>query len=389
VGSSSLPRRIVELADVLRRAGVPVGTGEVLLAVTAAETVGIDRVADLRAALAATLLHRHEDRALFDAAFEAVVLASPSVTDPGSAVPSPRSLSAPNRRLAAALASPRPPGPPPAPLATREVLAASDTETLRHRDFEQMSLAEARAALELVREAARWWRRPARRWEPTRRGSRLDVRRSLRELVRRPDAWRPAWQRRRVQPYRLVLVCDVSGSMHAYARAFLQLAHALAGRDRSVELFAFATRLTRLTRLLRRFDVDASLARIGTAVPDWDSGTRIGAALARLTREFGPVVLGSNTIVVLLTDGLERGPAEDLRAAASRLKRSCRAVLWLNPLLRYDGYEPLARGAAVLADTLRAVRPAHDPASLAALVRSLAELSAPSAARGRSRRAAP
>ena len=162
--------------------------------------------------------------------------------------------------------------------------------------------------------------------------------------------------------------------MRGYSRAFLQLAHALAGRDRSVELFAFATRLTRLTHMLRRYDVDQSLARMGTAVPDWDSGTRIGSALARLMREFGPVVLGSNTIVVLMTDGLERGAAEDLRAAAARLKRSCRAVVWLNPLLRYDGYEPLARGAAVLADTLQAIRPAHDPASLESLVRSLVEL---------------
>ncbi|MGH8133416.1 MAG: vWA domain-containing protein [Steroidobacteraceae bacterium] len=341
---------------------------------TAAETVGIDQMADFRAALATTLLHRHEDRALFDAAFQAAVLAPLSATDPGTAVPSPPSLSWRNRRLASALAPQRPAGLPAAPVKTRELLAASDIETLRHRDFEQMSVAEARAALELVRRAGRWWRRPVRRWQQTRHGGRLDVRRSLREFVRRPEVWHLLWQRRRDRPYRLVLICDVSGSMRAYSRAFLQLAHALAGRDRSVELFAFATRLTRLTRLLRGYDADRSLARIGTAVPDWDSGTRIGSALARLTREWGPVVLGSSTIVVLLTDGLERGPAEDLRVAASRLKRSCRTVIWLNPLLRYDAYEPLARGAAVLADTLQAIRPAHDPASLEALVRSLGEL---------------
>jgi uncharacterized protein len=123
---------------------------------------------------------------------------------------------------------------------------------------------------------------------------------------------------------RLVMVCDVSGSMRAYARGFLQLAHALSGRDRAVELFAFATRLTRLTRWLRVRDPDQSLARIGTSVQDWDSGTRIGAALARLVTEYAPSVLGSNSIVMLLTDGLERGPPEELRAAAERLKRSCR-----------------------------------------------------------------
>jgi uncharacterized protein with von Willebrand factor type A (vWA) domain len=319
------------------------------------------------------LLHRHEDRALFDAAFAAVLLASPSAADPGVALPSPRSIAPQNRRLASALPAQRPPARP-ARVETREPLAASDLETLRHRDFEQMSAAEARAALELVRRAARWWRRPVRRWQSSARGHELDVRATLRELARRPDAVSLFWRRRRDRPSRLVLVCDVSGSMHAYSRAFLQLAHALSGRDRSVELFAFATRLTRLTHLLRVSDLDGALARIGTAVQDWDSGTRIGAALSRLTREFSSSVLGSNTIVVLLTDGLERGSPEELHAAATRLKRSCRAVVWLNPLLRYAEYAPVARGAAVLAETLHAVRPAHDPESLEALVRSLEEL---------------
>jgi len=370
---SALPRRIADLAEVLRRAGIAVGSGEVLLAATAAESVGVERVHDLREALAATMLRRHEDRALFDAAFAAVLLASPSASDPGVAVPSPRSPAARNRRLASALSSQRPPESPPASAETPEAYAASDLETLRHRDFEQMSAQEARAALELVRRAARWWRRPVRRWQPSARGPILDVRRTLRELARRPDAAPISWRRRRDRPARLVLVCDVSGSMHAYSRAFLQLAHALSGRDRSVELFAFATRLTRLSHLLRVRDVDRALARMGTAVQDWDSGTRIGAALAQLARKFGSTVLGSNTIVLLLTDGLERGPPEELRAAAARLKRSCRDVVWLNPLLRFADYAPLARGAAALAETLHAACPAHDPASLDGLMRALAQ----------------
>jgi len=249
-------------------------------------------------------------------------------------------------------------------------------ETLRHRDFEQMSVIEARAVQDLIRRAVRWWRRPVRRWRSSTRPRVIDARRTLREFARSPDTAGLAWRARRESPLRLVLVCDVSGSMSAYARAFLQLAHALAGRDRSVELFAFATRLTRLTLLLRTIDVDECLARIGATVPDWDSGTRIGAALTRLNREFGSRVLGSRTIVLLLTDGLERGDPEELRLAAERLRRSCRAVLWLNPLLRYAQYEPVARGAAVLAQTVPPARPAHDPASLIALVRDLADLEA-------------
>ena len=302
------------------------------------------------------------------------MLASPADRDPDAAVPAPRAASARNQRLASALAARRAAPDPRAAIQTPLLRAASDLEALRHRDFEQMSAEEARTALDLVRRAASWWRRPTRRWQASARRGDLDLRRTLRELARRPEAAFCYWRRRRQRPVRLVLVCDVSGSMRAYARGFLQLAHALAGRDRAVELFAFATRLTRLTRWLRVRDPDRSLAHIGTAVQDWDSGTRIGAALARLVSDHASAVLGSNSIVVLLTDGLERGAPEELRAAAERLRRSCREVLWLNPLLRYPEYAPLARGASVLAETLRPVRPAHDPASLEALVRSLEAL---------------
>ncbi len=352
------------------------GSGEVLLAMTAVESIGIERAADLREGLAATLLHRREDRALFDAAFAAVLLASPSTPESDTAVPAPRSASARNQRLACALAARRSAPVPRAGIETPAPLAASDLEALRHRDFEQMSAEEARAALDLVRRAAHWWRRPTRRWRASARSGDLDLRRTLREMARRPDSMLWYWRKRQDRPIRLVMVCDVSGSMRAYARGFLQLAHALSGRERALELFAFATRLTRLTPWLRVRDPDQSLARIGTAVHDWDSGTRIGAALARLVSGYAPSVLGSNSIVMLLTDGLERGPPEELRAAAERLKRSCREVLWLNPLLRYPDYAPLARGAGVLAETLSPGRPAHDPASLEALVRSLEALRA-------------
>ena len=355
----------------LRRAGIPVGSGEVLLALTAVESLGIERIGDLREGLAATLLHRREHRDLFDAAFAAVLLASATAPSPDTAVPAPRSASARNQRLASALALRRSNADSRSATLGPALRAASDLEALRHRDFEQMSAEEARAALDLVRRAAHWWRRPTRRWQPSARRDDLDLRRTLRELARRPDSALWHWRERQDRPTRLVMVCDVSGSMRTYSRGFLQLAHALAGRDRAVELFAFATRLTRLTAWLRVRDPDQSLARMGTSVQDWDSGTRIGAALARLVKEFAPSVLGSSSIVVLLTDGLERGPPEELRAAAKRLKRSCREVLWLNPLLRYPEYAPLARGAAVLAETLRPARPAHDPASLEALVRSL------------------
>jgi uncharacterized protein len=374
--TGSLTGRIVTLVGVLRRAGVAVGTGETLLATRAAEAVGVARPRDLAEALAAALLRRNDDRPVFDAAFGAVFMAPPSDANPAVAVPAPRSSKSMQPRLAAALGREAASQQTGRASPLLEAIAASDTETLRHRDFEQMSAAEARAAQDLVRRAVRWWRRPVRRWRPSRRPGDVDARRTIREFARSPDAAGLVWRDRRQLPLRLVLVCDVSGSMRAYARAFLQLAHALAGRDRSVELFAFATRLTRLTPLLRTGDTDACLARIGTAVRDWDGGTRIGVALKRLNREFGSRVLGSSTVVLLLTDGLERGDPDELRAAARRLRRSCRAVIWLNPLLRYAEYEPVARGAAALAATVSLARPAHDPASLVTLVRVLAELEA-------------
>jgi uncharacterized protein len=366
--------RIVELADVLRRAGVAVGSGEVLLASGAAELVGVERPADLREALATTLLHRHEDRGLFDQAFQAVIQAPPVADRPSVPIPGPRPASVRNRRLATALTAARLSEVEAGAAATAQLLAASDLERLSHRDFEQMSADEARAARELLREAARWWRRSVRRWLPSVREGTLDPRRSLRALARRPDAVLVQWRERRERPARLLLLCDVSGSMRAYSRAFLQLAHALAGRDRSLELFAFATRLTRLTPLLRTPDPDLALARIGAAVQDWDSGTRIGSSLAQLLRSHRRTALDSNTLVVLLSDGLERGEPHQLRAACMQLRQACRAILWLNPLLRYADYAPLARGAAVLTECFQGALPAHDPASLATLVRSVSEL---------------
>ena len=378
---NSLSGRVVELVDTLRRGGMVVGSGEALLAVTAVEAVGIERIGDLRAALAATLVRRFSDRPFFDAAFASVMLAPPDSGAPEVPVPGPRARSKANRRLQSARASESPPAGPEPQAQAAQVRAATDLERLSFRDFEQMTAGEALAAGELVRAAAGWWRRPVRRWQSSAVGGTLDVRRLARDLARRPDGGVVHWRRRRAVRLKLVFLCDVSGSMHAYARAFLQLAHALAARDPTLELYAFATRLTRLTPYLRYPTSDESLARMGAAVVDWDSGTKIGAAFEELMRTDGQRILGARSLVVLLSDGLERGDPGRLREAAGRLRRRCRDLIWVNPLLRYDQYEPSARGAAALADTVAAIRPAHDPASLVELVRSLAAIAARSGAR--------
>jgi uncharacterized protein len=352
-----------------------IGSGEALLAVTAVESVGVGRVDDLREALAATLVRQVSDRPFFDAAFATVMLAPPDAGPPAGQLPGPRARARSQRRLRAAPEGLAPPDGPESPVPPARIWAATDLERLAFRDFAQMSAAEAFAARDIVNRAARWWRQPVRRWGPSPVPCSLDVRRLARDLARRPDAGLVHWRRRRAVRLRLVLLCDVSGSMHAYARAFLQLAHALAARDRTVELFAFATRLTRLTPYLRCATSDEALARIGAAVVDWDGGTRIGAAFEALMRAEGHRVLGARSLVILLSDGLERGDPVRLHDAARRLRRRCRDLLWLNPLLRYPQYEPIARGAAALADTVAAIRPAHDPASLVGLVRALVALS--------------
>jgi uncharacterized protein with von Willebrand factor type A (vWA) domain len=372
-----LAENVVRFARTLRAAGVPVGPGRAHVAIAAAAEVGVAARADFYWALHAALVAREEDRAVFEEAFRlfwrdpGVALAPSPV--PGMRIPPPARRDA-ARRVAEALAGERrAPRPPPS---LREeagaTVAWSDREALRTKDFEQMSaeeLREAERAVAALRLPVRALR--TRRLVPDPRGERVDARATLRAALRTGPAAIPLrWRSPATRPPLVVLLCDVSGSMSRYARVVLRFGHALA-RRRRVHAFTFATRLTDVTRHLRRRDGDAALAATGRAVQDWDGGTRLGEALRAFNLRWSRRLLAQGALVLLVTDGLDREGGAGIAEEARRLRRSCLRLVWLNPLLRWSGFEPRAAGIRALLPNVDELRPVHDLESLAALAAAL------------------
>lgn len=369
---SRLGDNILFFCRTLRAAGVPVGPAQVVEAMRAAVAVGIRRRDDLRAALAATLVTDPAQAALFRQAFAAYfrnprllerVLGMLLPSGPESAA----SRAAAGRRLAEALRVPD---------ATDARALDADTagrysrnERLTQKDFEQMTAAEAAAAEALLRRRIVFERKlKSRRFRPSARGRRIDLRRSMQLMIRNdgePIALARRERRRRVAP--IVLLCDISGSMSRYSRMFLLFAHTLSRQSALVHSFVFGTRLTNVTRRLGRADADDALAQIAADVRDFDGGTRIAECVARFNRDWGRRVLAQNATVVLLTDGLERDTNSDLEFQVARLHRSCRYLLWLNPMLRYDGFEARAFGIRAILPHVDRFLPAHNVDSLEAL----------------------
>ncbi len=375
----SVAGHVTRFARVLRAAGLPIGPGRVLEAVAAAAEVGLSRRDDLYWALHAVLVSRAEHRPLFDEAFRLLWREPDAVPEALAAMlpqaPPPEQRREVSRRLAEALLPHRAPR---APAAPREVevdaaFAWSAREVLRTRDFEKMSAAEVReaeAAIAALRLEVRDL--PTRRFRPDARGERIDPRATLRAALRSGRSTIPLrWRSPRRRPPAIVALCDVSGSMARYARMLLRFVHALA-RDRdAVHAFTFGTRLTNVTRLLRHRDPDLALAAVGRTVRDWDGGTRIGASLREFNLRWARRLLGQGAVVLLVTDGLDRDDARGLAAEAERLRRSCRRLIWLNPLLRYAGFEARAAGVRALLPHVDEFRPVHDLASVAQLAEAL------------------
>jgi uncharacterized protein with von Willebrand factor type A (vWA) domain len=375
-----LAENVVRFARTLRAAGLRVGPGRGHFAALAAAEVGVSSRDDFYWALHATLVSRADERALFDEAFRLFwreptgPLGPPP--QPGLRVP-PAARREAARRAQEAIESERGiPRPPPRVREVHEaVLAPSDVEVLRTRDFEQMSAAELREAERAVSALAL----PlpdlrTRRLVRDPRGARVDPRASLRAALRTgPDAIPLRWRSPRTRPPLVAALCDVSGSMSRYSRVVLRFLHALA-RDRpTVHAFTFGTRLTNVTRQLRARDPDAALAAVGRAVQDWDGGTRIGAALREFNLRWSRRLLAQGALVLLVTDGLDRDAGHGLAEEMRRLHRSCRRLVWLNPLLRYEGFEPRAAGIRAMLPHVDEMRPVHDLESLAQLAAALGE----------------
>jgi uncharacterized protein with von Willebrand factor type A (vWA) domain len=249
----------------------------------------------------------------------------------------------------------------------------SSREILQQMDFEQMSqaeLAEARRAIAALHLSIRPV--PTRRYRLHPSGARIDPRGSLRAALRQGSGAIPLrFRERRMRRPPLVILCDISGSMGRYSRMLLHFIHRAARDHDRVHAFLFGTRLTNITPALRARDVDEALAEVAGAVEDWSGGTRIGACLAEFNRRWSRRVLGQGAIVLLITDGLDREAGPDLAREAERLGKSCRRLIWLNPLLRYDRYEPKAFGARAILPYVDEFRPVHSLDSLSDLAAAL------------------
>jgi uncharacterized protein with von Willebrand factor type A (vWA) domain len=373
-----LAANIVHFTRLLRRAGLRLGPGDTLDAQRAVAAVDILEQQQFYWALHAVLVRRHTDHALFDEAFRlfwrdpmgahsALGLLLPQVKAPTN-----RAVS---RRLSEAWRPPAAGAPQPPREQAPQVdmfLAYSADEVLRHRDFDQMSADELARARALVRRFELDVRPlVTRRTRPALRGE-IDRARTVRSALRAGELISLHHRDRVERPPAIVALCDISGSMGRYSEMLLRFLHALLVERGHGHVFLFATRLTNVTRTLRHRDVDAALARCGNEVGDWASGTRLGACLHEFNRTWSRRVLAQGAVVLLVTDGLDREDTTGLAAEVARLRRSCRRLIWLNPLLRYAGFEPRAGGVRALLPNVDEHRPVHDLASLEALGRALA-----------------
>ena len=359
----------------LRRAGLPVSPADTLLAAEALRHVAIPERTQFRAALRAAMVHRRDHFETFDAAFDLFWRDPDAPRAPHDPDAPPEAPPPASRRAAEALPGATRPPPPAEDTPPREdsALTVSDRERLNRLDFEAMSAAELAEAKRAIRRLALpLAARPTRRFRPDPTGPRTDLRATARAAMRLGGEIAAIARRRRItRPPPLVILCDVSGSMARYAAILLHFLHAVANDRDRVHTFLFGTRLTNVTRALKHRDPEVAFQAAAKVVPDWSGGTRIGETLATFNRLWSRRVLGGGAIVILVTDGLDRSGAEGLSEAAERLARSCRRLVWLNPLLRFDGFQPRAAGIRALLPHVTEHRPVHNLDSLAALVSTL------------------
>jgi uncharacterized protein with von Willebrand factor type A (vWA) domain len=251
--------------------------------------------------------------------------------------------------------------------------SATETERLRGLDFEAMSAAELTAAQRLMqRLTLPIAERRTRRFAPSHARGPIDAARTIRaSLATGGELTTLVHKTRITRPPPLVVLCDISGSMARYAQVLLHFLHGLAQEKRRLSLFLFGTRLTNVSRAIRHRDAEIALARVATAVPDFSGGTRIGEALAGFNKIWARRVLGQGATVILITDGLERDDTAQLSAAMARLRRNARRIVWLNPLLRYDGFAPRAQGVRAILPHVDDLRPVHNLNSLEQLALAL------------------
>lgn len=378
---------IMHFARVLRAAGLPIGPGQVIDAVQAVKSTGLGRRDDFYWTLHAVFVNRRDQRELFDQAFH-IFWRNPQILErmmsmilPSAELGQAEKPEAEvSLRIAEALAAG---ASPQDEISTREseeiefdaTLTFSREEVLREIDFEKMSAAEieaAKAAMRRIRLPIKDI--PTRRFRTDKAGARADMHATLRAALRFggdviPMRWRS--RRRRTPP--LVVLCDISGSMERYARMLLHFLHAITNDRDRVHTFLFGTRLTNVTRYLRYRDIDIALDKIAEAVVDWSGGTRIGQCLYEFNRDWSRRVLTQGALVLLITDGLDREGGDGLPRQIDRLHRSSRRLIWLNPLLRYEQFQPKSQGIRAILPHVDEFRPVHNLESLMQLTHVLSD----------------
>jgi uncharacterized protein with von Willebrand factor type A (vWA) domain len=382
-----LADNIVHFARALRGAGIPVGPGAVLDALAAVRTAGIGTREDLYWVLHAVLVKRHEHSILFDQAFRIFFRRRGGIDKLLSAMlppaPPPENEKPPpgaQRVQEALLASRGEPERKPPELETDARLTVSDREVLQRKDFAQMTASEIAAAKEAIKRLVLSLDEvKTRRLAPHRHGHVVDIRRTFRASLKAGGAvidLKYLGPRSKAPP--LVALLDISGSMSQYTRLFLHFLHAVTDARKRVHTFLFGTRLTNVTRALKAKDPDEGLAAVAASVPDWSGGTRIATSLHTFNKLWARRVLTQGALVLLITDGLERDPDDRLAFEIDRLHRSCRRLIWLNPLLRFSGFEAKAKGIRAMVPHVDQLRPIHNLDSMAELVRALSADGGPS-----------
>ena len=380
--NGNLFHNLVLFGRLLRRLGLDVNPGRVIDLLQALDYVPLGHKRDFYYTVRSLLVHRKEDLALFDQAFElfwrkrgdyievslADLVAAPPPPQPKPLVVPPGVTNAADEQT--------PAGDEPTQTIIELTRTYSNQELLRHKNFSQLSYEELQQVRELMAQLV--WemgQRQTRRFRPG-QGQQLDLRRLLRANLRYGSEIL-AWPRRKAKtkPRPIVVLADISGSMEQYTRLLLQFVYTLAeGLTQPVEAFVFSTRLTRITRQLSGRDIDQALREVGHIVHDWAGGTRIGESLKSFNFQWGRRVLGRGAVVLIISDGWDRGDPALLGREMARLQRTCHRLIWLNPLLGSASYEPLTRGITAALPHIDDFLPVHNLASLEDLAAHLAAL---------------
>jgi len=381
-GAGRLAENVMHFARLLRAAGLRIGPDRVIDCVNALEIAGTARRDDWYWTMSSVLLSREEQRPIFDQAFR-IFWRDPKLVEKMMQLLLPKTYGRAGKdeeqqaqRLTDALFSQQKQEPREREEQEIELdakLTFSSSEVLQHMDFDTMSAAELAEAKKMIAQL----RLPlpeirTRRYAPSQRGRRVDLRASLRESLREGGDVIPLV---RGSPGRehppLVVLCDISGSMNPYARMFLHFLHAITNDRDRVSVFVFGTRLTNITRQLRHRDVDVAMTKVADAIKDWSGGTRIGVCLREFNWRWARRVLAQNACVLLVSDGLDREAGEGLSEEMDRLAKSCRSLVWLNPLLRYERFEARPAGVRAMLPHVDLFLPVHNLKSLVDLAHTL------------------